>query len=214
MNTSGGNPSNSLPQDHDPEAAAIAEERELIARAQHGDAHAFGELCLRYRQRAFAMIYHMIRNEQDAWDLTQDGFLKAWKSIHKFREDSSFFTWLYRIMMNVSIDWTRRKRGTSAGEFNDAVALQEIEPAATTVPQGTTAPGAQLADREIRGRIEAALAQLSPEHRQVAILREIDGMEYSEIATVVGCSLGTVMSRLFYARKKLQTLLRDAYENL
>src|SRR4051812_10398927 len=86
------------------------DELQLVAQAQAGDAQAFSELVSRYRTRAFAMIYNMVRNEQDAWDLAQDGFFKAWKSIGRFRGQSSFFTWLYRILMNVTIDWTRRRQ--------------------------------------------------------------------------------------------------------
>lgn len=187
---------------------------ELVARCQSGDTGAFNELVTRYRSRAFAMIYHMVRNEQDAWDLAQDGFLKAWKSISRFRGQSSFYTWLYRILTNVTIDWMRRKQIESGAEFDDTLGLRGVEPAATTVPKADLQPAAKLSDIEIRKRIDAAVEKLSPEHRAVIVLREIDGLEYQEIADAVGCSLGTVMSRLFYARKKLQTMLRDVYENL
>jgi RNA polymerase sigma-70 factor (ECF subfamily) len=190
------------------------EELRLIARCQAGDASAFNELVTRYRQRAFAMIYNMVRNEQDAWDLTQDGFLKAWKSIARFRGQSSFFTWLYRILMNVAIDWMRRKQIEGGTEFDDSVGLRTVEPGATTVPRGEMAPAAKLSDRELRERIDAAVARLSPEHRTAIVLREIDGLDYQEIADATHCSLGTVMSRLFYARKKLQGMLKDVYENL
>jgi RNA polymerase sigma-70 factor (ECF subfamily) len=160
------------------------------------------------------MIYNMVRNEQDAWDLTQDGFLKAWKSIARFRGQSSFFTWLYRILMNVAIDWMRRKQIEGGTEFDDATGLRAIEPGAVTVPRGEMAPAARLSDREIREKIDAAVARLSPEHRTAIVLREIDGLDYQEIADATHCSLGTVMSRLFYARKKLQGMLKDVYENL
>src|ERR1700761_9550712 len=136
-----------------------ADELRLIARCQAGDTSAFNELVTRYRQRAFAMIYNMVRNEQDAWDLTQDGFLKAWKSIARFRGQSSFFTWLYRILMNVAIDWMRRKQIEGGTEFDDANGLRTIEPGAVTVPGGEMAPAARLSDREIRERIDAAVAR-------------------------------------------------------
>ncbi len=191
-----------------------ADEPQLVARCQAGDTQAYNELVTRYRQRAFAMIYHMVRNEQDAWDLTQDGFLKAWKSIGRFRGQASFFTWLYRILMNVTIDWMRRKQIEGGTEFDDAVGLSNIEPAAVTAPRPLLQPVAQLSDKEIRARIDEAIRRLSPEHRTVITLREIDGLEYQEIAEAMECSIGTVMSRLFYARKKLQGLLKDVYENL
>lgn len=193
---------------------SAADELQLVAKCQVGDTLAFNELVTRYRQRAFAMIYNMVRNEQDAWDLTQDGFLKAWKSIGRFRGQSSFFTWLYRILMNVTIDWMRRKQIEGGMEFDDAVALNAVEPAATTAPRQEMAPLARLNDKEIRARIDEAVTRLSAEHRTVIVLREIEGLEYQEIADAVGCSIGTVMSRLFYARKKLQGMLKDVYETL
>src|SRR4051795_496030 len=122
----------------------LADELQLVAKCQVGDTHAFNELVTRYRQRAFAMIFNMVRNEQDAWDLTQDGFLKAWKSIGRFRGQSSFFTWLYRILMNVTIDWMRRKQIEGGTEFDDAVALNSVEPAASTAPRHELAPVAKV----------------------------------------------------------------------
>lgn len=190
------------------------DELKMVARCQNGDTAAFNELVTRHRQRAFAMIYHMVRNEQDAWDLTQDGFLKAWKSIGRFRGQSSFFTWLYRILMNVTIDWLRRRQIEGGTELDDSIALRGVEPGAVTAPREEPAPAATLSDKEIRARIDAAIERLSPEHRTAIVLREIEGLEYQEIADATGCSLGTVMSRLFYARKKLQSMLKDVYANL
>ena len=202
----------------DPEATAAqadVPDLELVKKAQEGDSEAFDELVGRYRNRIFGMIYHMVHNEQDAWDLAQDSFLKAWKSIARFRGQSSFYTWLYRIVMNVTIDSLRRKQVKGAGaEFDDAIQLKEIDPASRTVPHAEALPHEQMEHQEIRGRIDAAIEQLSPEHRAVILMKEIEGMQYNEIAESLGCSIGTVMSRLFYARKKLQTLLRDVYENV
>ncbi len=191
-----------------------ADELDLVARAQTGDTAAFNELVTRYRQRAFSMIYNMVRNEQDAWDLAQDGFLKAWKNIGRFRGQSSFYTWLYRILMNVGIDWLRKKHIASGTEFDDAIGLNNIAPGAMTAPRTEMQPAANISDKEIRARIDAAIERLSPEHRAVIVMREIDGLEYSEIAEQMECSIGTVMSRLFYARKKLQVMLKDVYENI
>ena len=203
-----------MPTEAATHAPTPEDELELVARCQSGDREAFNELVTRYRHRAFAMIYHMVRNEQDAWDLAQDGFLKAWKSIGRFRGQSSFFTWLYRILMNVTIDWTRRKHIESGTEFDDAIGLSGIAPGAVTAPRTELAPIARVSDKEIRARIDEAIARLSPEHRQAILLREIEGLEYQEIADAMGCSIGTVMSRLFYARKKLQAMLKDVYDNL
>ena len=187
---------------------------ELLTRCQRGDTAAFDQLITRYRQRCFAMIYQMVRNEDDAWDLSQDGFVRAWRSLASFRGQSSFFTWLYRIMTNVTLDWLRKKRIQTGQEFDDTIGLRAIEPGAVTVPAAPMQPAEKLADAEIRKRIDEAIGKLSEEHRAVIVMRELEGMEYQEIADAIGCSIGTVMSRLFYARRKLQTLLRDIYEQL
>ncbi|MFZ3375100.1 MAG: sigma-70 family RNA polymerase sigma factor [Chthoniobacterales bacterium] len=190
-------------------------ELDLVKQCQTGNTEAFDQLVTRYRTRVFAMIYNMVHNEQDAWDLAQDSFVKAWKSISRFRGRSSFYTWIYRIVMNVTIDWLRKKQVKGAGaEFNDAIQLKEIEPASRTLPKADPLPHERMEQSEIRARIDNAIAQLSPEHRAVILMKEIEEMQYHEIAEGLGCSIGTVMSRLFYARKKLQNLLKDVYENI
>ncbi len=190
-------------------------ELDLVKRCQKGDSGAFDELVTRYRTRVFGMVYNMVHNEQDAWDLAQDSFLKAWKSIGRFRGKSSFYTWLYRIVMNVTIDWVRKKQIKGSGaEFDDSIQLKEIDPASKTVPRPDALPSENMERGEIRGQIDRAIAQLSPEHRAVILMKEIEDMQYNEIAEALGCSIGTVMSRLFYARKKLQNLLKDVYENI
>ena len=196
-------------------AQSDVSELDLVKRCQAGDSEAFDELVTRYRTRVFGMIHNMVHSEQDAWDLAQDSFLKAWKSIGRFRGQSSFYTWIYRIVMNVTIDWLRKKHVKGAGaEFDDAIELREIDPASKTVPKTEALPYETMEREEIRGRIDKAIAQLSPEQRAVILMKEIEGMQYHEIAEALGCSIGTVMSRLFYARKKLQNLLRDVYERI
>ncbi len=196
-------------------AEADVSEVDLVKHSQAGNTEAFDQLVTRYRTRVFGMIYNMVHNEQDAWDLTQDSFVKAWKSIGRFRGQSSFYTWIYRIIMNVTIDWLRKKQVKGAGvEFDDAIQLREINPASRTVPKADALPHERMEQREIRQRIDAAIAQLTPEHRAVILMKEIEDMQYHEIAEALECSIGTVMSRLFYARKKLQNLLRDVYENI
>src|SRR5436309_11312488 len=116
-------------------------ELDLVKQCQAGNTEAFDQLVTRYRTRIFAMIYNMVHNEQDAWDLAQDSFVKAWKSIGRFRGQSSFYTWMYRIVMNVTIDWLRKKQIKGAGaEFDDAIQLKEIEPAARTAPRPDDQP--------------------------------------------------------------------------
>jgi RNA polymerase sigma-70 factor, ECF subfamily len=196
-------------------AQADVSELDLVKRCQAGEADAFDELVVRYRTRIFGMIYNMVHNEQDAWDLAQDSFVKAWKSMKRFRGQSSFYTWMYRIVMNVTIDWLRKKQIKGAGaEFDDSIQLKEIDPASKTVPKPDPLPYERMQRTEIRAQIDNAISQLTPEHRAVILMKEIEDMQYHEIAEALGCSIGTVMSRLFYARKKLQTLLRDVYENI
>jgi RNA polymerase sigma-70 factor, ECF subfamily len=199
---------------HSPSDAVEPDDRVLVKRCQAGDSSAFDELVIRYRSKVFMMVYGMVQNEQDAWDLAQEGFLKAWKSIHRFKGQSSFYTWLYRIMTNVTIDSLRRKGIRGEAEFDDRIAPANVEPGSRTTPSAVPLPHIKLEQREIRQRIDEALGKLSPEHRAVIVMKEIEDLQYSEIAEILECSLGTVMSRLFYARKKLQILLRDVYENL
>jgi RNA polymerase sigma-70 factor, ECF subfamily len=186
----------------------------LVRRCQKGDALAFEQLVIKYRSKVFSMIYGMVQNEQDAWDLAQEGFIKAWRSIHRFKGQASFYTWLYRIVTNVAIDSLRRKGFKKTAEFDDYIAASEVEPGSKTVPTPDPLPHHGLEREEIRQRIEQAISRLSPEHRAVIVMKEIEELQYNEIAEALGCSIGTVMSRLFYARKKLQTLLKDVYENL
>lgn len=196
-------------------AQADVSELDLVKKCQAGNLEAFDELVSRYRNRVFGMIYNMVHNEQDAWDLAQDSFLKAWKSIGRFRGQSSFYTWIYRIVTNVTIDWLRKKQVKGSGpEFDDTIQLKEIDPASRTVPKAGALPHQRMERGEIRARIDEAIAQLSPEHRAVILMKEIEDMQYHEIAEALDCSIGTVMSRLFYARKKLQTLLKDLYEDV
>ena len=117
--------------------------------------------------------------------------------------------------MNVTIDWLRKKQIKGGGsEFDDSIQLKEVEPGSKTVPKAEALPHEMIERSEIRARIDKAISQLSPEQRAVILMKEIEQMQYHEIAEALGCSIGTVMSRLFYARKKLQNLLRDVYENI
>jgi RNA polymerase sigma-70 factor (ECF subfamily) len=196
-------------------AQADVSDLDLVKRCQAGEADAFDELVVRYRTRIFGMIYNMVHNEQDAWDLAQDSFVKAWKSIKRFRGQSSFYTWIYRIVMNVTIDSLRKKQIKGAGaEFDDSIQLKEIDPASRTVPKPDAMPYENMQRSEVRAQINQAINQLTPEHRAVILMKEIEDMQYHEIAEALGCSIGTVMSRLFYARKRLQALLQDVYENI
>jgi len=156
------------------------------------------------------MIMNMVKNDADAWDLAQDSFIKAWKALPKFENRSKFSTWLFRISHNVVYDRMRKKKIQSAGELDDELLdANKIDMSASTAPKLTPRPDEALAGKELKAKISVALSKLSPEHRETVVLREVQGMDYKEIAEIMGCSLGTVMSRLFYARKKLQSLLSD-----
>lgn len=187
------------------------EDAELVIRCQAGVSAAFETLVGRYRGRVYAMILNMTGNDADAWDLSQEVFVKAWKALPRFEARSAFFTWLYRITHNVTYDWLRKRKISPGMEFDDALG-QTPAAGAVTVPRGEVQPDARLRNKETGVRIAEALEELSPEHRAVVLLKEVEGLSYQEIADTVGCTLGTVMSRLFYARKRLQVLLQDVYD--
>jgi RNA polymerase sigma-70 factor (ECF subfamily) len=188
-----------LPQEVIAKASQQFEDLELIHRCQSGDTEAFGQLVTKYRVKIFSMIYGIVGNENDAWDLAQEAFLKAWRSIQQFEGRSSFYTWLYSLTVHLAIDSLRRNGRRAEVELDDAI------------PSSLPSPRANYRLTEIRQHINAALAQLSPEHRAVIVLKEIEDLQYREIAEVLNVSVGTVMSRLFYGRKKLQSILRPIF---
>ena len=186
---------------------------DLVKRAQSGDARSFDALVTKYRGRVYSMIYSLVQNESDAWDIAQDAFVKAWRALPTFKQDSSFYTWLYRIAHNCAYDFLRKRKFDSAGEFDDNRADHHPDPTAEAVPHEFVRPDKAMANAELGARIRKAVAQLSEDHRTAILLREVEGLQYDEIAEIMKSSIGTVMSRLFYARKKLQELLKDAYES-
>src|SRR5207302_7109403 len=144
-------------------AQADVSELDLVKQCQAGNPEAFDQLVGRYRTRVFGMIYNMVHNEQDAWDLAQDSFLKAWKSIGRFRGQSSFYTWIYRIVTNVTIDWLRKKQVKGSGaEFDDTIHLKQIEPASRPAPKANASPHPRMEQHQIRARTDDASAQPSP----------------------------------------------------
>lgn len=188
------------------------EEASLLGRAQSGDTVAFDSLITLHRERIYMHVFQIVRNEEDALDLTQETFIRAWKSLPRFEATAPFSSWLYRIATNAAIDLCRRRQVRPQTEI--ASGAMKIDPASRTTPSKPEAPGASLDRAEIKRRVEEAFTTLSPEHRAVIVLKEIEDLSYGEIARHLGCSMGTVMSRLFYARQKLQTLLRDLHEEL
>ena len=189
-----------------PELAPISDV-ELVSRSQRGDTQAFEELVSRYHGKVYGLVYGMARNEQDAHDLCQETFIRAWQSLERFRGQSSFYTWLYRIATNLTIDMVRRKQRAPFVDVETRLGSDSDEvrrPEAVT----TNMPSDDAQRSDIREAIDRALEQLTPEHRAVVLLKDFEGLEYKEIAKIVGCSAGTVMSRLFYARRHLQRLLK------
>jgi RNA polymerase sigma-70 factor (ECF subfamily) len=152
------------------------------------------------------LVSQIVHSREDAEDIVQESFVKAYASLGSFRQQSSFYTWLYRIAFNLAIDWKRR----AARRGGDKYELGDIDQGKVTaaVPQAET-PSDQIYRKEQSKLISAALEQLSEEHRSVIVLREVDGLSYEEIAKVTSSSIGTVMSRLHYARKKLQVALQE-----
>jgi RNA polymerase sigma-70 factor, ECF subfamily len=220
MNNPSGEPSKSAQEPvgfADPDAALMNDPDEdfrLVALAQRGDMGAYDALVTRHRGRIFAMIRNMIHQEADAWDLSQEVFIKAWNALPRFEAKARFSTWLYRIAHNAVYDWIRKRKIESAGELNDEIFERErIDSASFTTPSGGESPDATMAQGELRVKIEMALGKLSPEHREVVILKDVQGLSYKEIAEAMSSTLGTVMSRLYYARQKLQILLKDEYES-
>ncbi len=177
----------------------------LVKAAQGGDMVAFEELVARHRDKMYARAYSIVHNEEQAMDLSQEAWIKAWQRIGGFEGGSSFTTWMTRITINVCLDHLRRNQRHRVEPLPDA----QDEPDAweRLLPVVWTNPTEGLERGEIRVRIDEALGKLSEAHRTVIALHEFEGMEYKEIAKTVGISVGTVMSRLFYARRRLAVLL-------
>lgn len=189
------------------------EDLRLVALAQQGDMVAYDALVTRHRGRIYAMIRNMIHQEADAWDLSQEVFIKAWRGLPKFEARARFSTWIYRIAQNTVYDWMRKRKIESAGELNDEIFNRErIDSSSFTTPSGGESPDDTMVQGELRVKIQIALGKISPEHREAVILKDVQGLSYKEIADAMSCSIGTVMSRLFYARQKLQALLKNEYE--
>lgn len=186
---------------------ASAGDEELVKGAQRGDMGAFEELVARHRDKIYARALSMMRNEDEALDLSQEAWVKGWQRLKQFQGDSKFGTWMTRIVINLCLDQLRkrkRQRTESIEEMDEETGGVERQ-----MPVVTVNPTEGLERGELRKRIEQALGQLSEEHRTALVLHEFEQMEYKEIARTMGCSIGTVMSRLFYARRKMAALLAN-----
>jgi RNA polymerase sigma-70 factor, ECF subfamily len=188
-------------------AQSAADDEALVRAAQQGDTAAFEELVARHRDKIYARAYSMMRNEEEAIDLSQEAWIKGWQRLTQFQGESSFATWMTRIVINLCLDAIRRQkrqRAESIEEMDEDSGGVERQ-----MPVVTVNPTERLERAELRARIDDALGKLSYAHRTVLVLHEFEDMEYKLIAKTMDCSIGTVMSRLFYARRKLAALLAD-----
>jgi RNA polymerase sigma-70 factor (ECF subfamily) len=190
----------------DDRSASREADLELLRAVQTGDGTAYRGLVEKYQGRVYAMAYGMVRNREDARDITQEAFVKAYRNLDSFRLESSFYTWLYRIAMNLAIDFVRKRNRRETSGFDETIASREDDGSIAEIHH-EDGPSRQLERKQLFGRIMDAMEKLPEDQRQVILLRELDGLQYKEIADVMGIPEGTVMSRLFYARKKLQKLL-------
>lgn len=180
----------------------------LVKQAQTGDTAAFDSLMERYAGRIYALLYNMTSNKEDAEDLLQEVFLKAFQSLPKFKGQSSFYTWIYRIGVNRAINFVKKRKRRGALSLDNIDLGLERDPALVNLASAET-PERQTRLTEIQEKLNKALQTLSEKHRAVVVMHDIEGMPHNDIADVVGCSPGTVRSRLFYARQQLQAELAD-----
>ena len=181
---------------------------ELVLKAQQGDLSAFDELVERYHGKIYGLTYNMTSNREDAEDLTQDVFVKAFEALPRFKGKSSFYTWIYRIAVNKTINYRKkrnRKRALSLDQFDQDIKTDEVYHALTT--KGS--PLRSMSLTELQKKLNEALQSLSEKHRTVVVMHDMQGIPHEEIAKVVGASVGTVRSRLFYARQQMQVELME-----
>jgi len=188
-------------------------DRRLVARTLEGDRHAFRELVERHQARVFALAKSLLRNQADAADIAQEAFLRAYGNLGRYRADGSFTAWLARITNNLAIDFLRRQKIQATTDLGDDLAEAAIGPAGILASQVPADPQTATLRRELGNRLEKALARLPEKHRSILILREIDGLSYQELSEVLKIPVGTVMSRLYHSRAKMQELLREYLED-
>jgi RNA polymerase sigma-70 factor (ECF subfamily) len=190
------------------EVSARHVDAQLVKRVQNGDEAAFRELFDRYNRRAYAVAIGVVKNQQDALDVVQDAFIKVHKHVGNFKGNASFYTWLYRIVMNLSIDYVRKRRKIT--DFDDGIHKEDTAGDGALLPRISDAnPGKTVARIEMSQKIQAALDTLPEYHRAVILLREVEGLSYEEMAEILEVPKGTIMSRLFHARRKMQEQLAE-----
>jgi len=196
-----------MPAEEAPEEEGPSDD-ELVLKAQQGDVHAFDVLVERYHSKIYGLTYNMTSNREDAEDLTQEIFVKAYEALPRFKGKSSFYTWVYRIAVNKTINYRKkrnRKRALSLDSFDQDIKLDDAY-------HEMTAKGSPLRNislSELQKKLNEALQNLSEKHRTVVVMHDMQGIPHEEIAKMVGASVGTVRSRLFYARRQMQTELSE-----
>ena len=184
-------------------------DRDLVRACQRGDKEAFRELVERYQRKIVSVAMGMVHNQEDALEIAQETFIKAYENLGRFKGESSFYTWLYRIVVNLSIDFQRRERRHPTVALEDRAGPSGENYEDHLKEERLTEPFQETQAREVGARVTEAINELTPDHKAVILLREVEGLSYDEISRVMQCSKGTVMSRLHYARKKLQKRLKD-----
>ena len=184
------------------------DETVLVQRARRGDLEAYDELVQRYQERIYATVYHMTSNHEDANDLAQESFIKAFQALKSFKGGSSFYTWLYRIAVNKTINFLKQRKNRIHMSLNDLDFNAEHDPDLVALISDKT-PRREAGLTELQEKLNTALMKLSEPHRLVVILHDVQGLSHEEIAKVMGCNIGTVRSRLFYARQQLQAWLSE-----
>ena len=193
---------------HSPSEKALLVSK-LVKSAKSGDLDSFDSLTLMFRERLYGVIYNMTFNHDDAADLTQDAFVKAFRSLSKFKEKASFFTWIYRIGVNLTLSYLKKKKSRKFFSFDqyvsDGVSIKDSEKFSCSDSNSVRS----TLINELHEKLNEALSQLSDKHRTIVVLFEIDGLSHKEIASIMKCTEGTVRSRLHYAKLQLQSLLSD-----
>jgi RNA polymerase sigma-70 factor (ECF subfamily) len=186
-----------------------AEDQRLIAASLKGDASAFGDLVRRHQDRLFHTVYRLVDNAEDALDVVQEAFLSAYQSLDSFKGDSLFFTWLYRIVVNTAISMKRRRRVVLSIDAARIGSDPQIDPADMSE---ANRPEHALDQAEQSRRVQKALTKLSPEHRAVLVMKDMEGQKYEDMADVLGVPIGTIRSRLHRARLELRAILEQDEE--
>jgi RNA polymerase sigma-70 factor (ECF subfamily) len=192
----------------EPSPAPPTDEMVLVRRARQGDLGAYDELVRRYQERIYATVYHMTSNHEDANDLAQEAFIKGFQALKSFKGGSSFYTWLYRIAVNKTINFLKQRKNKAQLSLDDLDFNAEHDPDLVALISDKT-PRREINLAELQEKLNTAMQKLSEPHRLVVTLHDVQGLSHEEIAEIMACNIGTVRSRLFYARQQLQAYLSD-----